>query len=224
MSLLCRSSLCCSVPVCVAFSTSSGPAPRSPWPCLSLSTSPLWPSLRWVMATSPQTSGWVSSSWSSWSASLLPSFQDRSVLLFLWHIYSVIYFSSLSSLPLGMLINASYHFYQDMVYLCGLFKVYGKSCQVFPLTSMLCVFSVRNKTFDWCDDGLQIEGIGSIWVERKKSGGEYNSRQARKNHHVVVCAQNLAGDAIMDFLTEFFSCPKHEVRSSSSINIDIKLV
>ncbi|XP_078333726.1 potassium channel subfamily T member 2-like isoform X2 [Crassostrea virginica] len=56
----------------------------------------------------------------------------------------------------------------------------------------------------------QIEGIGSIWVERKKSGGEYNSRQARKNHHVVVCAQNLAGDAIMDFLTEFFSCPKHE--------------
>ncbi|XP_048780115.2 potassium channel subfamily T member 2-like isoform X2 [Ostrea edulis] len=56
----------------------------------------------------------------------------------------------------------------------------------------------------------QIEGIGSLWVERKKSGGEYNSRQARKNHHVVVCAQNLTGDAIMDFLTEFFSAPKHE--------------
>ena len=66
----------------------------------------------------------------------------------IFSIYSVIYFSTLRSLPLGMLINASYHFYQDMVYLCGLFKVYGKSCQVFPLTSMLCVFSVRNKTFD----------------------------------------------------------------------------
>lgn len=62
-----------------------------------------------------------------------------------------------------------------------------------------------------CAITYQIEGIGSIWVERKKSGGEYNSRQARKNHHVVVCAQNLTGDAIMDFLTEFFSCPKHEV-------------
>lgn len=75
----------------------------------------------------------------------------------------------------------------------------------------------------------QIEGIGSIWVERKKSGGEYNSRQARKNHHVVVCAQNLTGDAIMDFLTEFFSCPKHEeytviLLSSDELNSSMHMI
>ncbi|XP_062609511.1 potassium channel subfamily T member 2-like isoform X3 [Saccostrea cucullata] len=75
----------------------------------------------------------------------------------------------------------------------------------------------------------QIEGIGSIWVERKKSGGEYYSRQARKNHHVVVCAQNLAGDAIMDFLTEFYSCPKHEeytviLLSSDELNSSMHMI
>ncbi|KAK6167603.1 hypothetical protein SNE40_021590 [Patella caerulea] len=56
----------------------------------------------------------------------------------------------------------------------------------------------------------QLEVIASTWIERQKAGGEYSKRTAAGNKHVVVCSSNLATEAVMDFLSEFYAHPKLE--------------
>ncbi|XP_063407916.1 potassium channel subfamily T member 1-like isoform X3 [Mytilus trossulus] len=56
----------------------------------------------------------------------------------------------------------------------------------------------------------QIEGITSVWRERKKTGGEYSRNDALGHRHVVVFSSHLTADNVMDFLLEFYAHPKLE--------------
>lgn len=69
--------------------------------------------------------------------------------------------------------------------------------------------SNSNNNFDNFKNNSQIEGLISVWIERKKSGGEY--RSGGKNKHVIVCSSFLSQASVMDFLTEFYAHPKLEV-------------
>ncbi|RUS88972.1 hypothetical protein EGW08_003219, partial [Elysia chlorotica] len=56
----------------------------------------------------------------------------------------------------------------------------------------------------------QIEGLISTYIERKKAGGEYSLRAAKRNRHVIVCSSALTQDLVVDFLNEFYAHPKLE--------------
>lgn len=48
-------------------------------------------------------------------------------------------------------------------------------------------------------------------MEKQRSGGEYGSRMAKSEKHVVVCTTTLRADAILDFLNEFYAHPMLQV-------------
>ncbi|XP_071112258.1 potassium channel subfamily T member 2-like [Haliotis cracherodii] len=72
----------------------------------------------------------------------------------------------------------------------------------------------------------QLEEIGSTYVQRKQSGGEYGRRKAARNKHVVVCSTSLTTETVMNFLNEFYAHPKleeHTVVLMSSDELDTSM-
>jgi len=59
---------------------------------------------------------------------------------------------------------------------------------------------------------IKVEQLALTFVERQKSGGEYSARRAQAEKHVVVVSTTLRSDTTYDFLNEFFSHSRLQVR------------